>query len=99
MRSQRVAVGGYTVRPRGCGGIGRRARFRSVWAKARGGSSPLIRISETSGGFSQLGAVPLGAAPCGEKTRPDRDRTSPRRGSALAGEDPGDVLDRAAHVV
>ena len=29
--------------PRGCGGIGRRARFRSVWAKARGGSSPLIR--------------------------------------------------------
>jgi hypothetical protein len=29
---------------RGCGGIGRRARFRSVWAKARGGSSPLIRI-------------------------------------------------------
>ncbi len=31
------------MRPRGCGGIGRRARFRSVWAKARGGSSPLIR--------------------------------------------------------
>src|SRR5205823_10963717 len=35
----------YTVPPRGCGGIGRRARFRSVWAKARGGSSPLIRIA------------------------------------------------------
>ena len=35
---------GYTDDPRGCGGIGRRARFRSVWAKARGGSSPLIRI-------------------------------------------------------
>jgi hypothetical protein len=30
--------------PRGCGGIGRRARFRSVWGKPRGGSSPLIRI-------------------------------------------------------
>ena len=29
---------------RGCGGIGRRARFRSVWGKPRGGSSPLIRI-------------------------------------------------------
>ena len=37
--------GGYTCTPRGCGGIGRRARFRSVWAKARGGSSPLIRIT------------------------------------------------------
>src|SRR3954469_19485335 len=34
--------------PRGCGGIGRRARFRSVWGKPRGGSSPLIRIHETS---------------------------------------------------
>jgi hypothetical protein len=34
----------YTVGPRGCGGIGRRARFRSVWGKPRGGSSPLIRI-------------------------------------------------------
>jgi hypothetical protein len=43
-----VAVGargrGYTVAPRGCGGIGRRARFRSVWEQSRGGSSPLIRI-------------------------------------------------------
>jgi hypothetical protein len=32
--------------PRGCGGIGRRARFRSVWGQPRGGSSPLIRIAE-----------------------------------------------------
>src|SRR3954467_5663423 len=30
---------------RGCGGIGRRARFRSVWGRPRGGSSPLIRIA------------------------------------------------------
>ena len=29
---------------RGCGGIGRRARFRSVSGKPGGGSSPLIRI-------------------------------------------------------
>jgi hypothetical protein len=36
---------GYTVAPRGCGGIGRRARFRSVWEQSRGGSSPLIRIA------------------------------------------------------
>ena len=45
---------GYTVRPRGCGGIGRRARFRSVWASARGGSSPLIRIARRArrGGYS-----------------------------------------------
>ena len=38
---------GYTDAPRGCGGIGRRARFRSVWASARGGSSPLIRIARS----------------------------------------------------
>ena len=30
---------------RGCGGIGRRAGFRCLWASARGGSTPLIRIS------------------------------------------------------
>ena len=36
---------GYTDRPRGCGGIGRRARFRSVCPSGRGGSSPLIRIA------------------------------------------------------
>ena len=36
-------LGYESTRPRGCGGIGRRARFRSVWAKGRGGSSPLIR--------------------------------------------------------
>jgi hypothetical protein len=40
---------GYTGAPRGCGGIGRRARFRSVWGKPRGGSSPLIRIATASG--------------------------------------------------
>src|SRR5438067_3261507 len=39
---------GYNARPRGCGGIGRRARFRSVWGKPRGGSSPLIRIASSS---------------------------------------------------
>src|SRR5512132_3298623 len=39
----------YTGRPRGCGGIGRRARFRSVWGKPRGGSSPLIRIGISCG--------------------------------------------------
>src|SRR5438105_9417065 len=32
---------------RGCGGIGRRARFRSVWGQPRGGSSPLIRIAKS----------------------------------------------------
>jgi hypothetical protein len=40
------------VRPRGCGGIGRRARFRSVWGQPRGGSSPLIRITP-SGRFDR----------------------------------------------
>src|SRR5439155_5283935 len=48
----------YTVPPRGCGGIGRRARFRSVWAKARGGSSPLIRIrGAPPGGTSEPRSV------------------------------------------
>jgi hypothetical protein len=36
------------MRPRGCGGIGRRARFRSVWGQPRGGSSPLIRIAKSA---------------------------------------------------
>jgi hypothetical protein len=40
---------GYTGTPRGCGGIGRRARFRSVWGQPRGGSSPLIRIAGSRG--------------------------------------------------
>ena len=31
----------------GCGGIGRRAGFRCLWASARGGSTPLIRIKPT----------------------------------------------------
>jgi hypothetical protein len=31
---------------RGCGGIGRRARFRSVSEKSGGGSSPLSRIAK-----------------------------------------------------
>jgi hypothetical protein len=35
------------VPPRGCGGIGRRARFRSVWGQPRGGSSPLIRMASS----------------------------------------------------
>src|SRR4051794_9166938 len=37
---------GYNSPPGGCGGTGRRARFRSVWGRPRGGSSPLIRIQE-----------------------------------------------------
>src|SRR3954451_23899683 len=53
--------------PRGCGGIGRRARFRSVWGKPRGGSSPLIRTSPL--GWRKASAVPRpangAAAPIG----------------------------------
>ena len=44
MRRAEARIG----RPRGCGGIGRRARFRSVCPKGRGGSSPLIRIIDSS---------------------------------------------------
>ena len=35
----------FALTTRGCGGIGRRARFRSVSGKPGGGSSPLIRIA------------------------------------------------------
>src|SRR5687768_12301395 len=41
---ERKTSGATIGQPRGCGGIGRRARFRSVWGRPRGGSSPLIRI-------------------------------------------------------
>src|SRR5207248_4441149 len=47
---------GYNARARGCGGIGRRARFRSVWGRPRGGSSPLIRIGVSGGFRAQSGA-------------------------------------------
>ena len=43
---KRLCFAGRRKRPRrrGCGGIGRRAGFRCLWASARGGSTPLIRI-------------------------------------------------------
>ena len=34
----------YSEKRCGCGGIGRRAGFRCLWALAHGGSTPLIRI-------------------------------------------------------
>src|SRR6185437_7638311 len=40
---------------RGCGGIGRRARFRSVSGKPGGGSSPLIRITRLPGAANENG--------------------------------------------
>jgi hypothetical protein len=43
--------------PRGCGGIGRRARFRSVSGKPGGGSSPLIRISASRPKRSTLAQI------------------------------------------
>lgn len=49
--------------PRGCGGIGRRAAFRSPWGQPRGGSSPLIRIIEVQSSRSPReigGSVVLG---------------------------------------
>ncbi len=38
-----VRIFNNLILPRGCGGIGRRAGFRCLWASARGGSTPLIR--------------------------------------------------------
>src|SRR3954452_21621487 len=59
----------------GCGGIGRRARFRSVWGRPRGGSSPLIRISFRSRaerGISSEARL---------RTGPAEEHGEPRRGT------------------
>ncbi len=71
VRTGRCGRVDYHSRPRGCGGIGRRARFRSVWGKPRGGSSPLIRI-----------AHPLG--PRRARQGPGRSQTGSAAGNALA---------------
>ena len=42
------------ARPRGRGGTGRRAGFRSRWAQALGGSTPLARTSRVAGRFDLL---------------------------------------------
>ncbi len=44
LTSQTNIMNMWKLHIRGHGGIGRRARFRSVWAYPRGGSSPLDRI-------------------------------------------------------
>jgi hypothetical protein len=80
--SSRIRLG-YDGRPRGCGGIGRRARFRSVWAKARGGSSPLIRIARSG---SEARGAHRGAAR-GEADAPGtcrRDRRGDRTGECVS---------------
>ena len=47
-RPRRVKIRGYhTVC--GCGGIGRRARFRFLWGQLREGSSPFTRTKKTRG--------------------------------------------------
>src|SRR3954452_11804023 len=51
--------------PRGCGGTGRRARFRSVWARARGGSTPLSRITEPGGRSTSRASAGSARSACG----------------------------------
>ena len=68
--------------PRGCGGIGRRARFRSVCPSGRGGSSPLIRTLTKHphphcGGAGRR--VPLRRSPGGEAGPDDRGRRDAER--------------------
>jgi hypothetical protein len=56
----------FAPRARGCGGIGRRARFRSVSGKPGGGSSPLIRIAVEQQRLGDSGsASPVELAPRG----------------------------------
>ena len=53
-RPHRARASCYLPPPRGCGEIGRRARFRSVWGKPLGGSSPLSRIGSGRRGAPRL---------------------------------------------
>src|SRR3954468_6025591 len=66
--------------PRGCGGIGRRARFRSVWGKPRGGSSPLIRMGLSPAAAepsSLVIAAPASLAPAADRYGAARAGTRP----------------------
>src|SRR5262249_44753112 len=78
-----MVEGAGLFRARGCGGIGRRARFRAVWGRPRGGSSPLIRMLRSA-------PVNMGAADsddeviCFGGTAPLADRA---RGAGYAGRD------------
>ncbi len=68
---------------RGRGGIGRRARFRFLWGKTRGGSIPLARIRLLSYEKilmqkSNLNHRPLGSdGPDGSEGRDGRDGIDP----------------------
>jgi hypothetical protein len=68
--------------PRGCGGIGRRARFRSVSGRPGGGSSPLIRMTNALAATSGQVLLRLGApthAARGPASAVDRRHPSIRR--------------------
>ena len=55
----------YNSKARGCGGIGRRARFRFLWGQLREGSSPFTR-RKRSGPVSVRISCFSGPAGCGE---------------------------------
>ncbi len=77
----------------GCGGIGRRARFRSVWGKPRGGSSPLIRIRQSV--RATLGQAEVRT---GQNSRRLQGFRCRRRRVTVAGADPREgTLGRLCH--
>ena len=78
----------YLPPPRGCGEIGRRARFRSVWGKPLGGSSPLSRIGVWHG--SARGRQPRRSPNrAGARTAPEPEpRRSPHRAGARTAPEP-----------
>ena len=84
-RSRRHRSPGYTSAARGCGGIGRRARFRSVWGQPRGGSSPLIRIGNGQARTLRREVLdPRAAAPATKHFRP----VAPKQGTRRRPADP-----------
>ncbi len=71
------------AKPRGCGGIGRRVRFRSVWGQPHEGSSPFTRTIEFGTrlrpGFCFLAI--LGALACGPCFKPAATQVPPKQGA------------------
>jgi hypothetical protein len=71
----------FAPRARGCGGIGRRARFRSVSGKPGGGSSPLIRIAVEQQRLGGSGsASPVKFAPHASSGSQELERSHVRHG-------------------
>src|ERR1700753_2762880 len=64
-------IGRFSGLACGCGGTGRRARFRSVWANARDGSTPFSRIDGNGSASLMWGRFALKGGKDGSAVRLD----------------------------